>query len=539
MSQPAAAEATPADHPAISRPVSRASPRAGSATYRAAADPDWIEYVRWDGEFHPLDDVTYDQRPEVRKLREIVEKSFIVPAWMANIESPEWGFYNKRRLRDSASYLSSNLSPAVFTFKKDNEDLSFDVQESLGSILNIPRHATSLGSHFSNIEPVEADRRHPLDTLGSLVWDLQSNERVIYRTERKLAIPCLPEQADQTRQARREKMTEVQPDACAFIPMLGIPVAVKEAKAALSCFPSTDSTIPDNRYILHWVTEYKRDHNKLDSQRQVSEGLVSALYQRRAYGFPDHFVFGTAHYSRTIIQVLAATWVPSDEPANPGAPPQDVKTGGAIPPEDQENNPPGNSLQEGDMTSSPPKTVEEVTGANTSLTIKDIKKYNKIAMYSIALYNMKGAEEMLQFYLLMRHTLALAEQYKDEIVGDKYDRVRQLLKEAKEFYKWPPPPRPPSDRGTKRQRTGGSKYNRSLPSVPEAKIDDMSIDPYEDSDYSFDSEEPEPPNDAGPMGRIAGEVASYTLRNYAYEEDAEACSLGNSHSARPPVSQTA
>ncbi|CAE6479289.1 unnamed protein product [Rhizoctonia solani] len=66
----------------------------------------------------------------------------------------------------------------------------------------------------------------------------------------------------------------------------------------------------------------------------------------------------------------------------------------------------------------------------------------------------------------------------------------------------------------------------------------MSIDPYEDSDDSFDSEELEPPNDAGPTRKMAGEVASYTLRNYAYEEGAEACCFGDAHSARPPVSRT-
>ncbi|KEP46459.1 hypothetical protein V565_197860 [Rhizoctonia solani 123E] len=507
MAQPAAAQATPTGPPGEPRPVSRPPSQTGSATIRPAADPDWKAHVGWDGKFHPLNDVTYGQRPEAKKLRKIVEKSFIIPAWLADIESLEWAGYYKhtRRLRSIALSLSSDLSVAGVTSVTDDEDLSFDVQESLAFILHIPRHAIALKTHL-DLEPVEADRRHPIDTLGSLVWDLQSDERVVYRTERKLAIPC-----PQT-QARRENMGQVQPDACAFIyfPIIAPPVA---ARAALS-------TTADHRFAPHWVTEYKRDCNELDSKHQVAEGLVSALYQRRAYGFPDHFVFGSAHYDQTTIEVVAATWVPSAEPVHPAAPSQEAKTASAVPPEEQKANPPGNSLP--GTTSSPPKTGKEVIGANASLTIQEATKYNKvlhinwfgirlltrmqIVMYSIAKYDMTAAENMLKLYLLMRHTLTLAAKYKDEIVKDDCARVRELQKEAKEFYQWPPPPPPPrSDEGTKRQRTGGSEYSHSLDTVLEHKRTDMTIDPYEGSDYSSDSEEFEPPNDAGPLRRIAGE----------------------------------
>ncbi|EUC57879.1 hypothetical protein RSOL_232790, partial [Rhizoctonia solani AG-3 Rhs1AP] len=259
-----------------------------------------------------------------------------------------------------------------------------------------------------------------------------------------------------------------------------------------------------HRFAPHWVTEYKRDRNELDSKRQVAEGLVSALYQRRAYGFPDHFVFGSAHYDQTTIEVVAATWVPSAEPVHPAARSQEAKTASAVPPEDAKANPPGNSLQEGDTTSSPPKAGKE------------------IVVFSIAKYDMTAVQEMLQLYLLMRHTLTLVGKYKGEIVKDRHARVFELLKEAKEFYRWPPPPpHPRSDKGTERQRTGGSESN-SFASVSERQSDGMSIEPYEDSDCNSDSEELEPSNDAGPTRRIVGEVASYTLRNYANEEDAEA-----------------
>ncbi|KEP48964.1 hypothetical protein V565_111410 [Rhizoctonia solani 123E] len=501
MAQPAATEVTPTA-------LSGAPSRTGSTASRAAADPVWMAHVGWDGKFHLFHDVPCGQRHEADNLKKIVEKSFIVPAWMANIESPEWAVCNKLRLRDSASDISSKVSRPQFAKDKDDEMLSFDVQESLASILHIPRHAASLESHRLALEPMESDRRHPVDTLGSLVWDVQSEERVVYRTERKLAIP----------------RGEVQPDACAFIPLSTSSVfggALGGARAALSCFPSTFSSTSNHRYVLHWVTEYKRDQDELDSKHQVAEGLVSALYQRRAYGFPDHFVFGSAHYNRTVIEVIAATWVRSDEPAGPGARSQEAKTTSAVPAEDQKTNPPGNLLQESDTTNGPPKAGEEAMVANTSVKIEDVKKYNKIVMYSIAMYDMAAAADMLQLYLLMRHTLTLARQYKDEMAGDECARVRELKKEAKELYEWSPPPRAPSNRGTKRHHSGASKYSPSLASMSEDKGNDMSIDPYDDSDYSSDSEVLEPPNAAGPERRIVGEVGSYTLRDYAYEEDAE------------------
>ncbi|CAE6393830.1 unnamed protein product [Rhizoctonia solani] len=56
-------------------------------------DPAWLEHIRWNGRIHPLDDAVYDQLPEAKKLRELVKKSFIVPAWLAKLESPEWAAY--------------------------------------------------------------------------------------------------------------------------------------------------------------------------------------------------------------------------------------------------------------------------------------------------------------------------------------------------------------------------------------------------------------------------------------------------------------
>ncbi|CAE6368986.1 unnamed protein product [Rhizoctonia solani] len=512
MSKP---EATQASHTTEPRPQSQAG---SSATSRSGASPDWKQFVGWDGKIRPIDDVVYDQLPEVKKLRELNKESLTVPAWLAKIESPEWAAYYKytRRLQPHAKSLANAVSGGRFTLqgedKEKDQDLSFHIHESLPFILHISCHTRALRSH-GTIQPKESDRRHSVDTLGSLVWDLQSGEHIIYRTERKLAIPCPP-----GKPGKPEHTGEVQPDACAFIYIPGIAAAETSILTALSCL----STGMDFDYALHWVTEYKRHHNELASKGQVVEGLVSALYQRRALGFPNHFVFGTAHHSQTTLEVLAATWVRSDEarpevnkhqePCAPrdqhrdttgnvsrgdntaGSEPQtteDAKIESAVPPEDQANDPPINSLQGDDTTSGTPND------AHTTPDVKDVKKYNKIVVYSMAKYQMTSIGDMMRLYLLMRKSLGLAQQYRTEIVNDGSLRVEQLSTYAEELYQWPPPPRPKSDRGAKRRRTGGSECSNPLGPTPE--------DACEGSDYESDSEELESLSDASPTRRVVGE----------------------------------
>lgn len=62
------------------------------------------------------------------------------------------------------------------------------------------------------------------------------------------------------------------------------------------------------RHLLHWTNEYERDQERKVVTRQVQLGLVSGIYQRRAYGCPDQFVFGIAHHTSSCLDVLAATW---------------------------------------------------------------------------------------------------------------------------------------------------------------------------------------------------------------------------------------
>ncbi|CUA78003.1 hypothetical protein RSOLAG22IIIB_12970 [Rhizoctonia solani] len=354
---------------------------------------------------------------------------------------------------------------------------------------------------------MESDRRHPLDTLGTLVWEYQSNQDMIYRTHKQLQIPLPATYCP-------------RPDGCAFIQIIEGPSAsVKgDLGPALSCFPRVGAANVDCDHILHWVTEFKRDLSEVASKRRVVEGLVSALYQRRALGFPNHFVFGTADHSQTSLEVLAATWVPSDEPVERAT--QEANVENVVPPAGQVNGPSGSSLQVGDTTGDIPPTVEKAGDKTADLTIEDIKKYNKIVIYKIGVYEMSCIESLLRLYLLMRTTRILAQQYKDEIKKFSLARILELSKEAGDIYKWPPPPLVAS---AKRKRL--NDWCGESGSMAEESEDGMSDDQEDGSDSSSDSEKLDSLRSDAPTYVITGEVATYTLKNYAYETNAGACAV--------------
>ncbi|KAG8731514.1 hypothetical protein FRC11_003941 [Ceratobasidium sp. 423] len=423
-------------------------------------------------------------------------------------------------------------------YVKDKRDssLSADVEDCLHSILEIVCQARHLRGPTP--PPLEVDRRHQMDSLGVLVWNVQS-DGLEYWLERYLQIP-VPSPCSGV----------VKPDACAFIQVSGKvgDLATPDVSSAMPCFPRTGTAAPEYCLILHWVTEFKRNHDEGPSKSQVVEGLVSGLYQRRELGFPNHFVFGTAHYSRHMLEVLAATWVPSDKPAHPGADLMQEMDPQSVAPLVARENEPAKSLQPGDdSVDQEPRTGEKLADADTNLTVpgspfafplslllttnrvfyglslsatsspytfalhsisrdltltaEDIKKHDKvlfespgprslidvmqIVVYSIAKYSMFNIQGLLQLYLLMRQTGILAHQYKEEIEKLSYARLMELLRDAKEIYQWPPPPLPESNMGSTRSTTPKRK---KMDDQIDA-MDNMSIDPDDSFDSESDSEE--------------------------------------------------
>ncbi|CAE7208538.1 unnamed protein product, partial [Rhizoctonia solani] len=72
---------------------SEAMSKAGSQTgSQAESQADtWAELVGWDDQFRELK--AYEDRPEVKKLKEVVAKSFTVPAWLADLKSPKCTYF--------------------------------------------------------------------------------------------------------------------------------------------------------------------------------------------------------------------------------------------------------------------------------------------------------------------------------------------------------------------------------------------------------------------------------------------------------------
>ncbi|KAG8701418.1 hypothetical protein FRC11_012186, partial [Ceratobasidium sp. 423] len=469
----------------------------------------------------------YDNLPKINKLRELVQRSFTVPAWLANPESPEYPYrVHKDLFRESVEELADRVSAPPYTKDEDDMPLSADVEGCLPNLLQIVRQVDALQAAVMGFEPMEADRRYPMDTLGSLVWDAQS-DRLTYRVGRKLQIP-----------GPLGYTAWTKPDACAFIQILKHPIlkTPTDLKSALSCFPRVGSKDPDCRFILHWVTGFKRGGQEKLSKQQVVEGLVTALYQRRALGFPNHFVFGTAHHSQVFLEVLAATWIPS-EPVDSGVDSkQEVDPQTAAPPLDQENDPAAHSSLRGGTTGGASRAGQNLADEGANLTAKDIKKYNEIVVYSIAKYSMRLVEDLLRLYLLMRQTRIFAYEYKAEIAERSKALIKELSEEAKDIYQWPPPPLPEPDQGScsttsKRPRTD---------TLPEEE-DSMSVDEYDDSDSGSDQEEPDSASDVGCKHGVAGngyvhtvtgDVATYTIKNYAYEGNGGAEIVGDPYIAR-------
>ncbi|CUA75737.1 hypothetical protein RSOLAG22IIIB_06044 [Rhizoctonia solani] len=428
--------------PAPAKPQRRSwlgSLRAGSAAPpQSGLYQSWEQHIPWDGLIRSRMDQSYKHLPEVEKLDELIKQSRAVPAWLTKSNSPQCERYcnHLRRLGLLVEALTWNVSRSDYNTNSTDDELSIDIEER----------------YRLGLEPVEADVRHPMHSLGTLIWELQSNGLSLYRTQRKLQIPPSTDQHS----------SYTKPDACTFIPIFNGPASVAPTyfRPALSCLTRTGSADPDCDYIVHWVTELKCQLSEQASKRQVVKGLVSALYQRRALGFPNHFVFGTAHHNQTILEGIMS-------PAGPA------------------NDLPGNLLRADDIASSEPVADVAVTNPNLKTRVENIKKHNKIVVYTIATYSMSDINDLFQLYLLMRHARTLAQRYQKEIQDDTPDLIWQLLDEAKDIYEWPPPPLPLSKRETAKQR----KLDELESSVDSEETEDMmSLDSNDDSDFGSDSE---------------------------------------------------
>jgi hypothetical protein len=82
----------------------------------------------------------------------------------------------------------------------------------------------------------------------------------------------------------------------------GCPKHVRDELTAIDL--SATDRLFDDLLVLHWMMEYKREAT---NQNQLSFYLATAVRQRVALGFPDHYVFGAAQTRAGEIMTYAAT----------------------------------------------------------------------------------------------------------------------------------------------------------------------------------------------------------------------------------------
>ncbi|KAH7334365.1 hypothetical protein B0J17DRAFT_631152 [Rhizoctonia solani] len=290
----------------------------------------WAQHVRWDALVRTLDDDAYDNLPKAK-----------------HYESPQYDLYcrHTQRFRDDVEALVYKVSISKYVKGKDDLSLAADVAEYLPYVLHIFRQANALRSYRTrSSEVLEADKRHPIDMLGSLVWDIQSDG---FMLERKLQIP-----------GPLDHYAWVKPDACVSIPIHSDP-ALHASRPSPLYFPRAGTAGPECCFILYWVTEFERGHDQEASRRLVVEGIVSALYQRRAFGLPNRFVFGTA-------PDLRGTWYSEGWLLTP--------RGGF---RSNENDPTKVLQQAGDASGGRSGADQKLPNAGTNRTTENIKKHNK------------------------------------------------------------------------------------------------------------------------------------------------------------------
>ncbi|KAF8595583.1 hypothetical protein BDV93DRAFT_528579 [Ceratobasidium sp. AG-I] len=115
------------------------------------------------------------------------------------------------------------------------------------------------------------------------------------------------------------QLYETKPDSAVFFRVFDGHGLGYSAKVELACSSLAPASANES-FVIHWATEFKQEHSEQETKKRLFRPLVSGLYQRRAFGFPDHYVFGTAHHSTTTLEAFAATW---EMPAKRKAPESD------------------------------------------------------------------------------------------------------------------------------------------------------------------------------------------------------------------------
>ncbi|QRV98746.1 hypothetical protein RhiJN_26765 [Ceratobasidium sp. AG-Ba] len=379
-------------------------------------------------------------------LEELKRQSSLVPRWLTDKESIECVRYRREPFGDTSE------DPLL------SEELAYAMSQILMLV-----YTNQKFKYIPMLEPSEADRRTPIDNLCSAVWTVYSGLEFVLRSECLLQVPKMP-----------RGLYEIRPDVSIFI---HLPLQVDEYGAAVSkaCSSAACASEALPNFILHWVTEYKKAGSATAPLRQVPEGLVTGLYQRRALGFVDHFVFGMVHHSKYLVEVLAATWEPIDSVDSSGlANDQACPTASGSGDPNESDKIEASTSPDSWVSSTAPGSIGPAPVNNAERLpipddldpeVKKVLEKRKIVFYVVAKWNVQFTEDVLALFLFMRTVQKLGLTYRRDIETNYKSRLDALTELAKDNYEWarPPPPRAPRSSGSQQ---GSSKRRRMDVNVP-------------------------------------------------------------------------
>ncbi|QRW15498.1 hypothetical protein RhiLY_14497 [Ceratobasidium sp. AG-Ba] len=181
--------------------------------------------------------------------------------------------------------------------------------------------------------------------------------------------------------------------------------------------------------LAHWIVEYEKSEDQLKSvERQVYYGMVSSLWQRRALGYMDQFVFATAHVGQQLT-VYAATWeegtLKNPAPSRAGSDPG-VTRGTST-----------RSTRSSTGSRRSPAPQGESDGPRPLLqSLNPQERQYKIVVYELAEYQTTKFYDMLHYYYLLRASRKLADEYREKIFQDKLPLFEERVKRLRR-YDWP------------------------------------------------------------------------------------------------------
>ncbi|KAG8747100.1 hypothetical protein FRC12_014159 [Ceratobasidium sp. 428] len=389
----------------------------------------WAQQAHCDPLPEQLAAVDPEALPE--PLVAMVKESKKIPKWLFDKSSETYG-------RLKLSHRGINMPEFIARPDTNTEklpdpttaDLLFD---ALPHIVHISNH------HRRLLKPREVQfvnataLRQPIDRLMNHVWDEElGTDRFMFRLDCRLRLP-----STEAIQIQDFTAGSVAFFCSQFLPIKNFSANLREG---LVCTNAETQLLE----FVHWVTEYKQV-DTAEVCRKVCYGMASSLWQRRAIGRINDFVFGTGLAGHSLT-VYAARWeaVKSmEQPTelsgvsdNLSAVAEVIKTtpDKAGPSKSTSAGPTGSQSR----SASGKKT--EITPSAINTQAGDSRGQHQIKIYKIGEYTTLDAVQMIEYYLLLRASFGVADGYLDEILNNP-GLVEKAEARAKAFG-WPFPPKP-------------------------------------------------------------------------------------------------